>query len=180
MHGRNLGLLSSSADGQEVGAQGAKPTFHRVALRGPSALVYVRRRRSRAVARARAPLLNCYRYLCANEHRTPSLKRRCMQSPPCMQMTARAFCKKRDPAARLGVMLVRKGGVADEGGGDSPSNSGFLQLVRVPERERCAGAAAATCAGGRTGGTRGRHFGGLGCSGSINLVRERRLARGRA
>lgn len=79
-----------------------------------------------------------------------------MHAGPPMQMTARAFCKKRDPAAGLGVMLVGKGGVADEGGGDSPSSSGFLQLVRVPERERCAGAAAATCAGGRTGGTRGR------------------------
>ena len=77
---------------------------------------------------------------------------------PCKPMHSRAriFCKKRDPAAGLGVMLVGKGGVADEGGGDSPSSSGFLQLVRVPERERCAGAAAATCAGGRTGGTRGR------------------------
>ena len=73
-----------------------------------------------------------------------------------MQMIARAFCKMRDLVAGLGVMLVGKGGVADEGGGDSPSSSGFLQLVRVPERERCAGAAAATCAGGRTGGTRGR------------------------
>ena len=97
-------------------------------------------------------------------HATPDAPRRAnvmdtpttMHAVATMQMTARAFCKKRDPAAGLGVMLVGKGGVADEGGGGSPSSSRFLQLVRVPERERCAGAAAPTCAGGRTGGTRGR------------------------
>ena len=66
------------------------------------------------------------------------------------------FPKKRAPAAGLGVILVGKGWVADEAGGGSPSSSGFLQLVRVPERERCAGAAAATCVGGRTSGPRGR------------------------
>ena len=34
-----------------------------------------------------------------------------------MHSRARIFCKKRDPAAGLGVMLVGKGGVADEAGG---------------------------------------------------------------
>ena len=59
---------------------------------------------------------------------------------PCttMHSRARGFCKKRDLAAGLGVMLVGKGGAADEGGGDSPSSSGFLQLVGVLGRGRCA------------------------------------------
>ena len=98
-------------------------------------------------SRAVAPLADAHTYI-----KEP------MHSVGPMQMTARAFCKKRAirPAAGLGVMLVGKGGVADEAGGDSPSSSGFLQLVRVPERERCAGAAAATCVGGRTSGPRGR------------------------
>ena len=52
-------------------------------------------------------------------------------------------------------MLVGKGGAADEGGGDSPSSSGFLQLVGVLGRGRCAGVAAAAGGGRRTGGTRG-------------------------
>ena len=43
-----------------------------------------------------------------------------------MQMTARAFCKLRDLAAGLGVMLVGKGGDDGEAGGASPSSSGFL------------------------------------------------------
>ena len=43
-----------------------------------------------------------------------------------MQMTARAFCKMRDLAAGLGVMLVGKGGDDGEAGGASPSSSGFL------------------------------------------------------
>ena len=55
----------------------------------------------------------------------------------------------------LGVMLVGKGGAADEVGGASPCSSGFLQLGGVRGRGRCAGAAAAAGGGGRTGGTRG-------------------------
>jgi len=42
------------------------------------------------------------------------------------RMTARAFCKMRDLAAGLGVMLVGKGGDDGEAGGASPSSSGFL------------------------------------------------------
>ena len=53
-------------------------------------------------------------------------------------------------------MLVEQGGAADEGGGDSPSSSAFLQLVGVLRRGRCGRAAAATGRGGQTGGTRGR------------------------
>ena len=58
--------------------------------------------------------------------------------------------------AGLGVMLVGKGGDADEVEGASPCSSGFLQLVGVLGRGRCAGVAAAAGGGGRTGGTRGR------------------------
>ena len=76
---------------------------------------------------------------------------------PCQTMHARGrgFCKKRDLAAGLGVMLVGKGGAADEGGGASACSSGFLQLVGVLGRGRCARVAAAAGGGGRTGGTRG-------------------------
>ena len=49
-----------------------------------------------------------------------------MHARPTMQMTARAFCKMRDLAAGLGVMLVGKGGDDGEAGGASPSSSGFL------------------------------------------------------
>ncbi len=49
----------------------------------------------------------------------------------------------------LGVMLVEHGGAADEGGGDSPSSSTFLQLVGVLGRRRCWRAAAATGRGVR-------------------------------
>ena len=58
-------------------------------------------------------------------------------------------------ATGLGVMLVGKGGAAGERGGPSPSSSGFLQLVGVLERGRCAGGAAVAGGVGRTGGTRG-------------------------
>jgi hypothetical protein len=58
--------------------------------------------------------------------------------------------------AGLGVMLVEQGGAADEGGGDSPSSSAFLQLVGVLGRGRCGRAAATTGRGGQTGRTRGR------------------------
>ncbi len=80
-----------------------------------------------------------------------------MHARPGMQITDSAFCKKR-AAARgcMGAMLVEQGGAADEGGGDSPSSSAFLQLVGVLRRGRCGRAAAATGRGGQTGGTRGR------------------------
>jgi hypothetical protein len=78
---------------------------------------------------------------------------------PCHPMhthaRARGFCKKRDLAAGLGVMLVGKGRPAGERGGASASSSGFLQSVGVQGRGRCAGAAAAAGGGGRTGGARG-------------------------
>jgi hypothetical protein len=76
---------------------------------------------------------------------------------PCNPMHARArgFCKKRDLAAGLDVMLVGKGRPAGERGGPSPSSSGFLQLVGVLGRGRCARVAAAAGGGGKTGGTRG-------------------------
>jgi hypothetical protein len=50
--------------------------------------------------------------------------------PTIMQITDSAFCKKR--ASGLGAMLVHmeQGGAADEGGGDSPSSSAFLQAGR--------------------------------------------------
>eukprot|EP01043_Picozoa_sp_COSAG02_P045108 COSAG02_NODE_4093_length_5795_cov_3.111482_5_plen_84_part_00 len=73
-----------------------------------------------------------------------------------MQMTARAFCKMRDLAARLGVMLVGKGGDDGEAGGASPCSSAFLQSVGVQVWGRCAGVAAAAGGGGQAGGTRGR------------------------
>ena len=72
------------------------------------------------------------------------------------EITDSAFCKKRAHGAGLGVVLVEQGGAADEGGGDSPSSSAFLQLVGVLGRGRCGRAAAATGRGGQTGGTRGR------------------------
>ena len=53
-----------------------------------------------------------------------------------MQITDSAFCKKRARGAGLGAMLVEQGGAADEGGGDSPSSSAFLQLVGVLGRRR--------------------------------------------
>ena len=76
---------------------------------------------------------------------------------PCITMHARGrgFCKKRDLAAGLGVMLVGKGRPAGERGGPSPSSSGFLQLVGVLGRGRCARVAAAAGGGGKAGGTRG-------------------------
>eukprot|EP01043_Picozoa_sp_COSAG02_P042254 COSAG02_NODE_3577_length_6537_cov_17.172414_2_plen_126_part_00 len=46
------------------------------------------------------------------------------------------------------AMLVEQGGAADEGGGDSPSSSAFLQLVGVLGRGRCGRAGAATGRGG--------------------------------
>ena len=73
-----------------------------------------------------------------------------------MHARGRGFCKKRDLAAGLGVMLVGKGGAADEGGGDSPSSSGFLQSVGLLGWGRCAAVVAVTGASGQTGGTRGR------------------------
>jgi hypothetical protein len=72
-----------------------------------------------------------------------------------MHARARGFCKKRDLAAGLDVMLVGKGRPAGERGGPSPSSSGFLQLVGVLGRGRCARVAAAAGGGGKTGGTRG-------------------------
>eukprot|EP01043_Picozoa_sp_COSAG02_P031626 COSAG02_NODE_2073_length_9931_cov_12.650020_6_plen_68_part_00 len=56
-----------------------------------------------------------------------------------MQMTARAFCKMRDLVARLGVMLVVKGGDDGEAGGASPCSSVFLLLVGMLGWGRCAG-----------------------------------------
>ena len=49
---------------------------------------------------------------------------------PCQTMHARArgCYKKRGPAAGLGVMLVGKGGVADEGGGAVASNDSGGEL----------------------------------------------------
>ena len=73
-----------------------------------------------------------------------------------MHARGRGFCKKRDLAAGLGVMLVGKGGAADEGGGDSPSSSGFLQSVGLLGWGRCAAVVAVTGASGQNGGTRGR------------------------
>eukprot|EP01043_Picozoa_sp_COSAG02_P046075 COSAG02_NODE_4278_length_5555_cov_5.837243_3_plen_86_part_00 len=60
----------------------------------------------------------------------------------------------KNAAAGLGVMLVGKGGAADEGGGDSACSSAELQLVGILRRGKCSGAAAATGWEGRTGGTR--------------------------
>ena len=79
-----------------------------------------------------------------------------MHAVATMQIAARAFCKMRDLAAGLGVMLVGKGGDDGEAGGASPCSSVFLQSVGVLGRGRCAGVAAAAGGGGRTGGTRGR------------------------
>ena len=64
------------------------------------------------------------------------------------QPRRRAGARARARASRpggvgLGVMLVGKGGAADEVGGASPCSSGFLQLGGVRGRGRCAGAAAA-------------------------------------
>ena len=72
-----------------------------------------------------------------------------------MHARGRGFCKKRDLAAGLGVMLVGKGRPAGERGGPSPCSSGFLQLVGVLGRGRCARVAAAAGGGGKAGGTRG-------------------------
>ena len=72
-----------------------------------------------------------------------------------MHARGRGFCKKRDLAAGLGVMLVGKRRPAGERGGPSPSSSGFLQLVGVLGRGRCARVAAAAGGGGKAGGTRG-------------------------
>ena len=60
-----------------------------------------------------------------------------------MHVRARAFRGTRDAATGLGVMLVGKGGAADEVEGASPCSSGFLQLVGVLGRGRCAGVPAA-------------------------------------
>eukprot|EP01043_Picozoa_sp_COSAG02_P030204 COSAG02_NODE_1918_length_10386_cov_16.728492_4_plen_106_part_00 len=78
-----------------------------------------------------------------------------MHGAAAMHARARGFCKKRDLVAGLGVMLVGKGRPAGERGGPSPSSSGFLQLVGVLGRGRCARVAAAAGGGGKTGGTRG-------------------------
>ena len=72
-----------------------------------------------------------------------------------MHARARGFCKKRDLAAGLGVMLVGKRRPAGERGGPSPSSSGFLQLVGVLGRGRCAWVAVVAGGGGKAGGTRG-------------------------
>ena len=85
-------------------------------------------------------------------HTYPKHRRRPCQT---MQFRARGFCKKRDLAAGLGVMLVGKGRPTGERGGPSPSSSGFLQLVGVLGRGRCARVAAAAGGGGKAGGTRG-------------------------
>ena len=90
----------------------------------------------------------------ATRARTPTVKRRGTQWTA-MHARARGFCKKRDLAAGLDVMLVGKGRPAGERGGPSPSSSGFLQLVGVLGRGRCARVAAAAGGGGKTGGTRG-------------------------
>ena len=78
-----------------------------------------------------------------------------------MQFRARGFCKKRDLAAGLGVMLVDEGGADGEGGGGRACNSVELQLVGVLRRGKCSGAAAATGSEGRIGGARG-HLGQVG------------------
>ena len=108
------------------------------------------------------PELRC---LCTMGPRTPTdvdgIRRTPMLNTgarhPCTTMHARGrgFCKKRDLAAGLGVMLVGKGRPAGERGGPSPSSSGFLQLVGVLGRDRCARVAAAAGGGGKAGGTRG-------------------------
>ena len=68
----------------------------------------------------------------------------------------------------LGVMLVRKGGAADEGGGDSPSSSGFLQSVGLLGWGRCVVVLAVTgWQRSNWWNPRSSSFGGLGCSGSI-------------
>ena len=67
-----------------------------------------------------------------------------------MHVGGRAFCGTRDAATGLGVMLVGKGGDADEGGGAGACGSGFLQSVGVLGRGACSGVAAAA---GRVGGT---------------------------
>ena len=53
------------------------------------------------------------------------------------------------------MMMVGEGGATGEGGGASPSGSGFLQSVGVVGRAAHSGVAAATCGGGRAGGTCG-------------------------
>ena len=57
--------------------------------------------------------------------------------------------------AGRGLMMVGEGGATGEGGGASPSGSGFLQSVGVVGRAAHSGVAAATCGGGRAGGTCG-------------------------
>eukprot|EP01043_Picozoa_sp_COSAG02_P087380 COSAG02_NODE_24667_length_680_cov_10.991394_1_plen_194_part_01 len=61
---------------------------------------------------------------------TPDAKRPMHLVPPMQisEITDSAFCKKRARGVGLGAMLVEQGGAADEGGGDSPSSSAFLQL----------------------------------------------------
>ena len=86
---------------------------------------------------------------------TPTVKRRGIRPCTAMQFRARGFCKKRDLAAGLGVMLVDEGGADGEAGGDSPSSSAKLQLVGVLRRGKCSGVAAAAGWEGTTGGTRG-------------------------
>ena len=72
-----------------------------------------------------------------------------------MHARARGFCGTRDAATGLGVMLVGKGGDADEGGGAGACGSGLLQSVGVLGRGACSGVAAAAGGGGGTGDTRG-------------------------
>jgi hypothetical protein len=93
----------------------------------------------------------------AREAHLDAIKRQliCIRGPPYANYRLGILQKARR-GARLGVMLVEQGGAADEGGGDSPSSSAFLQLVGVLGRGRCGRAAAATGRGGHTGGTRGR------------------------
>ena len=89
-----------------------------------------------------------------------------MHAQPPMQMTARAFCKKRDPAAGLGVMLVGRVGLLMKAGGiallapDSCSScvcrSGSDVRGQLRQRARAVGPAELAVV-----------FGGLGCSGSI-------------
>ena len=90
-----------------------------------------------------------------------------MHALPPMQMTARALIlQKPRHGAGLGVMLVGKGGAADEVGGASPCSSGFLQLGAVRGRGRCAGQLRQR-AGAVGPVALAVSFGGLGCFGSI-------------
>ena len=60
-------------------------------------------------------------------------------------------------APGLREMMVEEGGADEEGGGSSPSGSGFLQQIGMLRPGAC-GRAASTHGGGRIGGTCGHRL----------------------